>query len=39
VLTAAQWQIYSGPEHPSRFELETTDGKILRAYFDYSGLQ
>lgn len=39
VIKAAQLDLYSGPQHPSRIELETTDGRVLTRYFDYSGYQ
>lgn len=39
VLKIAQWDLYSGPQHLSRLELETLDGKVLTRYFDYRGYQ
>jgi hypothetical protein len=37
-LYAGQWDIYSGAPNPSRIELETVDGEIYKAYYDFSGL-
>jgi hypothetical protein len=39
ILLTAQWDLYSGPEHPARVEFETEDGRTLTRYFDYTGLQ
>jgi hypothetical protein len=39
LLYAAQWDMYTGPEHPARIEIETTDGRVLSRYFDYTGYQ